>query len=442
MSGEYLKIENIGRIKDAYIKLDGLNIITGKNDTGKSTVGKVIFSIVKAISRYKEDFQNNKEQEVFALIEKLYFRFRRSRNSNNEFEKTRQFFYPPRFMDEIKPFIEENRISEEINNILNSKRKHIKEIIEKEKQNEYLLIIDQINDLLIQEDNKEKQIISALNKAFVSEFHSELSPQTAKIKESKISYHSISKIFEAIIEKNDIKKLLLEEDLLFKDVTYIESPIYLQLSNVIDNADTLFDFNIEEERRLIRHRPKISLHIKDLINKLEQSKYFTETLFDINIDLLMEITKIMEGTFIYDEKKSEFKFKKKGKSVLKAINTASGIKAFGIIQLLIQANTLDERSLLIIDEPENHLHPEWQVKYADVITELVKNNISIIINSHSPYMIQALNHFAQKKGLSDITKYYLTEPVEKSKLITFKDVSDDIDSVFRTLAEPINKIMW
>lgn len=40
MNGEFLKIENIGCIKDAYIKLDGLNVVAGKNDTGKSCCWK------------------------------------------------------------------------------------------------------------------------------------------------------------------------------------------------------------------------------------------------------------------------------------------------------------------------------------------------------------------------------------------------------------------
>jgi predicted ATPase len=31
---------------------------------------------------------------------------------------------------------------------------------------------------------------------------------------------------------------------------------------------------------------------------------------------------------------------------------------------------------LVLDEPEVHLHPNWQLKYAEIITLLVKNNIN------------------------------------------------------------------
>ncbi|MBA5249383.1 MAG: ABC transporter ATP-binding protein, partial [Gammaproteobacteria bacterium] len=45
-----LTIKNIGTIKEAEIELSGLTVIAGENDSGKSTVGKLMFSIVKAIS--------------------------------------------------------------------------------------------------------------------------------------------------------------------------------------------------------------------------------------------------------------------------------------------------------------------------------------------------------------------------------------------------------
>ncbi len=441
MAGEYIQIKNIGRIKEAYVKLDGLNIITGKNDTGKSTIGKVIFSIVKAINRYKEDFQSNKEENIFKLVENLYFTLRRNIATSQEFVDMKILFFPPDFMEEIRQLIDNNYNDEIINNVLEKRRKFIEINIEKEKQEEYYKIIDKINSILSEKGYRSEQIIDALNKAFVSEFRSELLPKNAKNKNSEIGYYSVNKIFEAVIEKNIVRKLSLTDEILFKDVTYVESPVYLQLAGIIDNADTLFDIDLDKDRRLVRNKPQTSLHIKDLINKLKLSKYFPDFQTE-NIELLSRITQIIEGRFFYDDEQSEFKFEKQGSSTIQAINTASGVKAFGIIQLLLEANTLDERSLLIIDEPENHLHPEWQIKYADIITELVRENISVIINSHNPYMIQALNYFVKKKDLKNYTKYYLTEKDNDLQLVNFKDITNDVDSVFRLLAEPINKIMW
>ena len=46
-----LKLKNIGMINEANVKIDGLSVIAGENDTGKSTVGKALFFI--------QEFQEN-----------------------------------------------------------------------------------------------------------------------------------------------------------------------------------------------------------------------------------------------------------------------------------------------------------------------------------------------------------------------------------------------
>ena len=60
-----IEIRNIGLIKEADIQLDGLTVITGMNDSGKSTVGKTLFSLYHGMNFY--------EQEInYAAIEYLF----------------------------------------------------------------------------------------------------------------------------------------------------------------------------------------------------------------------------------------------------------------------------------------------------------------------------------------------------------------------------------
>ena len=42
-------IENINKVRKADISLKGLTVIAGENDSGKSTVGKLLFSTIKAL---------------------------------------------------------------------------------------------------------------------------------------------------------------------------------------------------------------------------------------------------------------------------------------------------------------------------------------------------------------------------------------------------------
>lgn len=45
-----LKIENVAKIEHAEIEMNGITIIAGKNNTGKSTIGKVVFSLFNSLS--------------------------------------------------------------------------------------------------------------------------------------------------------------------------------------------------------------------------------------------------------------------------------------------------------------------------------------------------------------------------------------------------------
>ncbi|MBR5269299.1 MAG: AAA family ATPase, partial [Anaerotignum sp.] len=44
-----IQLQNIGIVKDSTIDLNGLTVITGKNNSGKTTVGKVVYSLLDAV---------------------------------------------------------------------------------------------------------------------------------------------------------------------------------------------------------------------------------------------------------------------------------------------------------------------------------------------------------------------------------------------------------
>lgn len=121
-----------------------------------------------------------------------------------------------------------------------------------------------------------------------------------------------------------------------------------------------------------------------------------------------EIQKIIDGNIVYDNKQRDFIYSKNEKAI-SIKNTASGIKSFGILQLLLENDILNQNSILIIDEPENHLHPKWQLKYAKVLVTLAKNGVKILIASHSPYMIEAIKRYSDLENLEESTNFYLAE---------------------------------
>ena len=41
-----IEIKNVGQIEKAVIDLEGITVIAGENNTGKSTIGKTVFALL------------------------------------------------------------------------------------------------------------------------------------------------------------------------------------------------------------------------------------------------------------------------------------------------------------------------------------------------------------------------------------------------------------
>lgn len=100
-----IHISDFNTIKSASVKLSGLTVIAGENDTGKSTVGKLIFAIVKAMRKYSQDFDVVKEQKLEREVEKLYITARKLFAKEKNIEVVHTHFFPPRFLAQLEPFI-------------------------------------------------------------------------------------------------------------------------------------------------------------------------------------------------------------------------------------------------------------------------------------------------------------------------------------------------
>lgn len=120
---------------------------------------------------------------------------------------------------------------------------------------------------------------------------------------------------------------------------------------------------------------------------------------------------------------------------------SSGIKEIGIIQILLQNNKLKENSFLIIDEPEASLHPEWEIRFAEILVLLVKKlNIHIYLNSHSPMFIEAISLYSQYYGLLKDTNFYLTQKQTNNKY-NFKKISPkNMGAVYENLTRPYDEL--
>ena len=413
-----IKLKNIGMLKEAELSLNSLTLIAGENDNGKSTVGKVVFCIIKAINRYKEDLQESKEHKLNEKFNNLFF-FIRNLLVHNPILKNTDDIY---FLIEDESDIDEKLLN--LNKLI-ALFKNNTQIDEKTIQ-KIEKTLEEIYTIRNEPENINKYIESALNKVFISEFDSSILLDGEDEGEITLLENKLELIKIKVTRENKIFLLSDIEPIQIKDATFIESPLILNNHDLLIKSQSGLNINKRNIERL--GIPYTTLHTKDLFDKLKKISFSLFFDDDFEENILREIQQIIDGNIIYDNQKRDFIYSK-GQKNISIKNTASGIKSFGILQLLLLNGVLNKNSILIIDEPENHLHPIWQLKYAKLLVTFAKNGITTLIASHSPYMIEALKRYTDLEKLEDSTNFYLAE----DSVILPKDRLSDI---FRTLEEP------
>ena len=122
---------------------------------------------------------------------------------------------------------------------------------------------------------------------------------------------------------------------------------------------------------------------------------------------------------------------------------ASGLKCFAVLERLYANCSLNEDSLLIVDEPEVHLHPKWIVEYARVLVLIQKYlHTTILIASHNPDMISAIKYISEKEKVSDSLTFYIAEEVEKEGFgkYKYKNLGTDIEEIFSSFNIALDRI--
>ncbi len=433
-----LKLSNILKIANADIELGGLTVITGVNDSGKSTIGKVLFSTLKAVnnaSQIKESDAIFKIRLQLIGIKRILNRQEIYLQEINDIRDLADNLIEKTFnkIDVLTKSIIEN---EQIKNlpsralsILEKRLSTIHTIIENF-YNPNLAIKEEFNR--ISESEFTTRLLNSFGKEYASiEFYDDTNNKQG----------STIKIDFANKSLDDIK---VNGSFSIEDITYIESPVYLPILNTLRLSNS---FSTSSFRNIPPYLQKgnIPYHIADMAEKILTIEEFVPSLFDtLNTaqfeSLLKEINLLIGGTFNVNIKDNQLYFCKESGEKIPAINIATGVKSFGVLLRLLETNNISTSKILVIDEPEIHLHPEWQIKFCKLIIELIAKGIPIVISSHSPYFLQGLRYYAAAKGVEKDVIYYMAEKKEDG-LSNIINVSDDLNKVFTLLSAPLHQIM-
>jgi len=116
---------------------------------------------------------------------------------------------------------------------------------------------------------------------------------------------------------------------------------------------------------------------------------------------------------------------------------ATGLKSLAILYQLLHNGCLSDSTLMVIDEPEVHLHPQWVVEYARMVVLIRKHlGVRFFIASHSPDMISALKHIGAKE--KEDVQFYLAE--RKASRYTYQPLGQSVAPIFKSFNIALDRI--
>lgn len=412
-----LSIRNVGKLKEADVEINGITVIAGENNTGKSTIGKVLFSIFQSLYKLDDQIIREKRNTIKHNLELLYVHATGSFFNNVEFKE---------IIDEI--LIEGSKYDIEIlkNKILefisNNSEKTKNEIPEEP--------VKRIFDLL--KIPKKSFVLAILNRNFSNEFNNQITNiYTELVGNIKLKIQDKESFLS--IENNIIKEIK-NEHFLNTEIVYIDDPFILDdltdelfVRNAIKNTDynTIYNHKNYLKYKLIQKKGSL---VDEIILNSKLEKFY------------LKLNELFEGDIILSNR-GNYVYRRKNKgNELNLINLSAGLKSFAVLKMLFINNTLQENGTIILDEPEIHLHPEWQIKFAELIVLLQKEfKMHILLTTHSPYFLKAVQVYSKKYKISNKCKYYMSELDGEQAILV--DKTNKIDDLFYKLAISFENLM-
>jgi predicted ATPase len=394
-----VEIENFGPISSGKINIRPLTVFIGPNNSGKSYTAMLIHSIFKSISsytspfeilyelRFRQDFQSTE------LIKELVEIIKRS---IKDLEEKGECEIPRRLIDimkEVFKYICETKLGSEITR---SFACPLKELIKVGETSSTLRVGfgSHSIDLLLSDEGLKLIEYPQLDLKVKIKAGERPSVPARMIREKN----------EVLIEVvRGLPPSLLEDLILRAYIFYLLGDIsalcyYLPAarSGILQGHKALVASIVRKipyvgiERLEI---PTFSGVVADFLSSIITLPREKGPLYQLAQELENELLKgeilirTPEGKYSYPE--ISYGFQKAEIPLYRASSSVSELAPL----LLYLKYYIEPRSVLIIEEPEAHLHPENQRILAKFLVRLVRSGVYVIITTHSDYLLEQLNNF-------------------------------------------------
>lgn len=447
-------IANMGNISNATITTRGLTIIAGENSTGKTFITKSLYTVLDSV--YKNHFFSEFLNSIFSLensIEHFYDEINIPVKKDENFYSNVMYILgkiEEEVLDDLSDckFKEQRRIINkhkvlftELENIISP---YIKDrlSIKKFKKYKYQLISinDSLANILSIVDNHMDIVINniaeSLEEGFKKNFQiTNLNNliQHGKTKKLKIQIDRLGSVEIDTDEtiQFDFSADGIEEIQNVENIVFFDSPVYIKIRKALQNCrQNRFQISKDEEKYL-KGYPQYLDKLYNFIDK----EYIDKSEFNL---ISQEIQGVINGQFNIS-KGGDIQYVDKDNNIMPLSLTAMGISNIGLIDLLLRNNVINKGSYLIMDEPEVHLHPEWQVVLANILYKIAKQGANIIIATHSLDFLKAFevllkNEEENAEEIIAINKMPFDKEFSKLSEI------DKVNTILDDLSRPYNEL--
>lgn len=420
-----LTISNLAIIDYAEIKIDGITIIAGENDTGKSTIGKVLFSLQNSLFKYNDQIIDERIRRLDSFLSIIFSSLILERESYNDFDLS---IFGSKLYEEVQnEKIEVNSASLKAYFFSSLDRENIKH---KKTFSGINDVVEQVERTLLLSDARILQTI--LQRTFISELGENLLNVFSDKSTGKISYSNEAGEAEISIKSDNIIEI--------NYATSFESNVIL-LDNpyILDEITSKYSTYRFGSFSSIRHRNQLVLSLTDSQDETEIEQAFNELIVQDKLEeIFKKIDTICDGELHIKDRKGVYK-SSSFESTLDIKSISSGLKTFAIIKTLLKKHVIKGNSIIILDEPEIHLHPQWQVALAEILVLMQKSfNLKLLITSHSPYFIDAIETYSMVFNTSNVCNYYMSE--KKANGAVIFNCTGETEKIYKKLAIPFKML--
>ena len=383
-----VEIKNLGKVAHARVSIRPLTVITGCNSSGKSFITRGLYSILHTLN---QDVVSAYILNVLSLTNSALLRLsdgipRRSADDDALLSDIGLLLEGVRqsVADRLSPSPLYQPPASQL--VLNDLKTAVAELARRLKvgkgtkmqavKQHYTDIEDYLSDLEFCLSGDVGFYTEAVGRALHSAFSGNF--QVADIKRllsSDSANFSLGDGTEVSIGDKGLGFKLSETMLgslqSLKNVVYLESPVYYKMRNALKDA-RLFRLNMLR-RGAVNPVPQ---YFYDLDEMLEAELPPVNEVFGQIAD---KVEALINGRLAVTPS-GEIVYSERGRQSV----------PLNMVALLLRRNVLDEGSFLFIDEPEMNLHTSWQHAMLDILLDLSRAGVNVVVATHSLDMLHRL----------------------------------------------------